>query len=181
MYVDRLLRFLTTFSSLAETDDQLDFLEDRLEGLAGLGRVADHGARWRALQLLHALLAGMPTDAGLSEGVVESLLATLLERARLDPKPAARAVAARALARLSDPGERGDFGACPVTALLADLVRCDTSRDVRKAALASLPTCPAAAVLFLEHTLDPDDEVRCLVPCTLWWRVKHAVEEKGWG
>ncbi|KAK2078473.1 hypothetical protein QBZ16_003313 [Prototheca wickerhamii] len=164
VYVDRLLRFLTTFSSLAETEDQLDFLEDRLEGLAELGRVADHGARWRALQLLHALLAGMPTDAGLSEGVVESLLVTLLERARLDPKPAARAPSPRGRWRASpDPGERGDFGACPVTALLADLVRCDTSRDVRKAALASLPTCPAAAVLFLEHTLDPDDEVRRIV------------------
>lgn len=160
--MDRLLRFLTSFASHAFEEDQLEFVEDRLETLASLGRVGDHGARWRALQLLSALLMGMPADAGLSEDVVESLLDVLLDRAKEDAKPAARAVAVRALARLSDPGEAGDFSTCPVTALLVDLVRTDSSRDVRKASLASLPPCAFALGLLLDHTLDPDDEVVAL-------------------
>ncbi|RMZ56649.1 hypothetical protein APUTEX25_002738, partial [Auxenochlorella protothecoides] len=159
MYVDRVLRFLATFAAQASDEGRLTFLEQLLQSLASLMHAEDAPARWRACQLAQALLSGLPADAGLSEDVADGLQAALLERAA-DARPAVRAAAARALARLPDPGEDGDFAACPITATLIRLASHDASREVRRGALASLPPCVLAARAVLERSLDPDDDVR---------------------
>ncbi|KAL6777214.1 hypothetical protein ACKKBF_B20605 [Auxenochlorella protothecoides x Auxenochlorella symbiontica] len=159
MYVDRVLRFLATFAAQASDEGRLTFLEQLLQSLASLTHAEDAPARWRACQLAQALLSGLPADAGLSEDVADGLQAALLERAA-DARPAVRAAAARALARLPDPGEDGDFAACPITAALIRLASHDASREVRRGALASLPPCVLAAGAVVERSLDPDDDVR---------------------
>lgn len=127
--------------------------------LVPLSRAKDNAARWRACQLLHAIMASLPSDAALADDVADAVQDAMLERLD-DPRPGVKAAAVRALARLPDPGNTGDFSDCPVTAALLDLLSAEKTKDVRRAILASLPASLHTKPQFLDRTRDEADEVR---------------------
>lgn len=159
MHQDRLLRFFAAFAAEVASQEQLDFLEPLIAKLAELSRAKEHAFRWRACQLLQALMGGLPADAALTDDVADALQEAMLERLD-DGKPAVRAAAVRALARLPDPGTNGSFNACPVVEALLELLAWERSKEVRKAVLATLPAAARTKPVFLERTRDEADDVR---------------------
>ena len=127
--------------------------------LVPLSRAKDNAARWRACQLLHAIMASLPSDAALADDVADAVQDAMLERLD-DSRPGVKAAAVRALARLPDPGNTGDFSDCPVTGALLDLLSSEKTKDVRRAVLASLPASLHTKPQFLDRTRDEADEVR---------------------
>ena len=118
-YTDRLLRFVGAVVSLSdeptaaerEGGDGREPLPPRSElvvllaaHLVELSGVEEAAARWRACQLLQALLDSCPPEVDLGDDVLEELQRALLERLE-DAKPPVRAAAARALKRLPMAGE----------------------------------------------------------------------------
>eukprot|EP00887_Chlorella_sp_A99_P006352 scaffold3.g6352.t1 len=159
VYQERLVRFLATFVGEVGTQEQLDFVEPLIAELAALSYAKDPTARWRACQLLQGLIVAVPSDADLSNRVADTVQAAMLERLE-DARPAVRAAAVRALTRLPDPGEDGQFADCPVVATMLELLETEKNKDVRKAVMATLPACAATKPVFLERTRDEADEVR---------------------
>lgn len=137
----------------------MDTVESILMELVALSRAKDNTARWRCCQLIHAMIAGLPADAALSDDVADAIQDAMLERLE-DSRPNIKAAAARALARLPDPGDAGDFSECPITTALLDILSSDKSKEVRKSVLASLPASMHTLPNFMERTLDEADEVR---------------------
>jgi len=127
--------------------------------LVPLSRAKDNAARWRACQLLHVIMASLPSDVALADDVADAVQDAMLERLD-DSRPSVKAAAVRALARLPDPGNTGDFSDCPVTAALLDLLSSEKTKDVRRAVLASLPASLHTKPQFLDRTRDEADEVR---------------------
>ena len=159
VYQDRLLKFFATVAAEASSEERVVCVEALLEALAELTCAKDTTPRWRACQLVHALLVSLPPSAAISDEVADAVQAALLERLE-DSKPTVKAQAVRALSRLPDPGDAGDFSACPVTRALTDLLASEKSKEARKAVLASLPTSEFTKRAWLERTRDEADEVR---------------------
>lgn len=159
MYQSRLLSFFGTFAIEAGTPDRLAFIECLLEPLVGLTYAKDATARWRFCQLLHALVGNLPAEAELSDDVLDGFQEAMEERLE-DAKPTIRAVAVRALARLPDPGDGGDFRSCPLTRAMLDMLAAEKSKAVRKAILATLPCSAFTRKFFTERTRDEADDVR---------------------
>eukprot|EP00850_Spirogloea_muscicola_P026654 SM009097S24465 [mRNA] locus=s9097:53:427:+ [translate_table: standard] len=61
---------------------------------------------------------------------------------------------------MADPGDAGDYAGDTTLALYCELLRTDKSADVRRAIVASLPPCPAAAAAVLERVTDINEGVR---------------------
>jgi condensin complex subunit 3 len=159
---DRLLRFLATFVADANTPDRLAFAERLLGQVVKLSYAKDHGVRWRACQLVHCFMGSLPPTAELADEVAEGVERAMLERLE-DAKPGVRGAAARALARLPDPGDDGMFSSCAVTEALAALLDSEKNKEVRKAVLASLPAhCSTTREQLVRRTRDEADEVRRL-------------------
>ena len=158
MYQDRLLRFFTAFASEVASQGQLDYLEPLIAQLAELSYAKDPTARWRACQLLQAIIGGLPGDADLADEVADALQEAMLDRLE-DGKPGVRAAAVKALARLPDPGEDGDFAGCPVLEAMVELLGSEKSKEVRKAVLATLPAAATTKQHFIDRTRDEADEV----------------------
>eukprot|EP00850_Spirogloea_muscicola_P018980 SM000180S03505 [mRNA] locus=s180:183395:187796:+ [translate_table: standard] len=57
---------------------------------------------------------------------------------------------------MADPGDAGDYAGDTTLALYCELLHTDKSADVRRAIVASLPPCPAAAEAVLERVTDVD-------------------------
>lgn len=159
LYQSRLLNFFGTFAMEAASEDRVTFVECLLGPLVELTCARDATPRWRFCQLLHALVGNLPAEAELSDGVVDAFQEAMEERLE-DAKPAVRAVAVRALARLPDPGDGGDFSACPLTRALLDMLAAEKSKAVRKAILATLPCSDFTRKVFVERTRDEADDVR---------------------
>jgi condensin complex subunit 3 len=72
--------------------------------LVGLAHAEDKAVRYRVCQLLASIFNNLPPDAEVTEELADNMMAAMLERMK-DKVPQVRAQAARALARLVDPGE----------------------------------------------------------------------------
>ena len=171
MYQDRILRFLGTFAQLTRTPEQLVFIEALLAHLVELSYAKDHGARWRACQLVHCIMCALPEEADMSDEVADAVQDAMLERLE-DTRPNVRCAAVRALARLPIPDDDGDFKECPVTVALLDLLSSEKSKEVRKAIVASLPDAPVTRGPLMERTLDESDDVRKVTYISLAEKVR---------
>ena len=156
-----MLRFIATFVSEVKSQDQVDFVEALLENIVDLSFAKDPTSRWRACQLVHCIMGGLPGEAAISDDAADMVQDAMLQRLD-DAKPNVRAAAARALARLPIPDDDGDFTDCPVTVALLELLASDKSKDVRKAVLASLPAAPCTQKPLLDRTKDESDDVRSI-------------------
>jgi condensin complex subunit 3 len=170
IYQSRLLGFFGTFANECSSADRAAFVECLLTALVELSYAKDHTARWRACQLLHALVSNIPPEAELSDEVWDAFQDAMLERLE-DGKPVIRAVAVRTLARLPDPGNDGDFAGCQLTATLIDMLAAEKSKAVRKAVLATLPCSEFTRAYFMQRTRDEADDVSAArVLCASWGR-----------
>lgn len=158
VYQTRLLAFFGTFALEAATKDRGAFIEALLGPLVELSYAKDHTARWRVCQLLHALVGNLPPEADPSDEALDAFQEAMLDRLD-DSKPTIRAAAVRALARLPDPGDAGDFSACELTRAFLDMLASEKSKVVRKAVLASLPGSEYTMRYLMERTRDEADEV----------------------
>lgn len=159
IYQSRLLNFFGTFANECNSADRAAFVEALLGPLVGLSYAKDATARWRFCQLLHALMGNLPPESELSDELLDGFQTAMTERLE-DGKPTVRAVAVRALARLPDPGEEGDFSGCELTASLIDMLGAEKSKAVRKAVLATLPFSDFTRGYYLQRTRDEADDVR---------------------
>lgn len=150
---------MATFVSEVKSQDQVDVVEALLEDVVELSFAKDPSARWRACQLVHCIMGGLPGEAAISDDAADVVQEAMLQRLD-DAKPNVRAAAARALARLPIPDDDGDFSDCPVTVALLELLTSEKSKDVRKAVLASLPAAPCTQKPLLDRTKDESDDVR---------------------
>jgi condensin complex subunit 3 len=157
-YQTRLLSFFGTFAMEATNPDRVTFIACLLEPLVELSYSKDATARWRFCQLLHAILTNLPPAADPGDDVLDTYQAAMEERMD-DGKPTIRAVAARALSRLVDPGEAGDYSGCRLTGSLLEMLAAEKSKAVRKAVLAALPYSQHTRKVFLERTRDEADDV----------------------
>ena len=160
-YQSRLLNFFGTFANETGSEDRCAFIEALLVPLVELSYAKDATARWRFCQLLHALVGNLPPEAELSDEVLDGFQAAMVERLD-DGKPTIRAVAVRALARLPDPGDAGDFSDCQLTAGLVEMLGAEKSKAVRKAVLATLPCSDFTRKFYLQRTRDEADDVSVL-------------------
>ena len=166
-----MLRFIATFVSEVKSQDQVDFVEALLENIVDLSFAKDPTSRWRACQLVHCIMGGLPGEAAISDDAADMVQDAMLQRLD-DAKPNVRAAAARALARLPIPDDDGDFTDCPVTVALLELLASDKSKDVRKAVLASLPAAPCTQNLSL---IAPRMNQMTFVPLHTWQSQRRSV------
>ncbi len=101
--MERLVRFVASLATArdageAGADDDA-FAEELLGALVPLTRAADKAVRFRACQLVASVLNGLSDEAELGDELYVELGEAMAARLR-DRNPAARAEAARALARL---------------------------------------------------------------------------------
>ena len=115
------------------------------------GNVSFASVRFRACQIIAGVFSHAGADLELSDDVIEDVSRAMRLRLR-DKVPQVRAQAARALARLQDPGERRDFSADPVTQAYRDMVGSDRNKDVRKVVLASMAVSEFTLPDILVHT-----------------------------
>lgn len=102
--MERLVRFVAALATARDGDgdgegDDDAFHEALLGLLVPLSGAADKAVRFRACQLVAAVLNGLSAEAGLADDLYVELSDAMTERLR-DKTPAVRAEAARALARL---------------------------------------------------------------------------------
>lgn len=103
MYVSRVIEFTGVVASQASGGTQVVAVEELVRHLAEWTEAADHVARWRACQLLLAVLEKLPEE-GISDELMDQCQEVLLARLD-DTKAAVRVAAARALHRLAQPGD----------------------------------------------------------------------------
>jgi hypothetical protein len=136
-------------------------LEALLSSLADGVGAADRTVRLRSCQALAGVLERLPEGAGLTEEAAEDLTTRLIERLSLDRAAPVRAAAARALTRLAVPDEEtGGYGEDRAALAYADAARGDRAKDVRAAAVASLPLAQDTLPLLLERLRDVAPQVR---------------------
>jgi len=157
--VERVLKFVVLLAT-AEPGAECDvFCEALLAALLPYTRCADKAARLRATQLLAAILTSLAGEAELSDELFTDLAGGLQARLR-DKAPAVRARAAVALSPLQCAGDGDDFASDESTAALLQLLRCDKSKESRKAALAALGVSDFTLPCIVERTKDVEKEVR---------------------
>lgn len=110
VYNRRAVEFVGVVAGQARDTEQVELVESLVGELVGLADAAEHVARWRACELLAAVMLSFSAEDGLSVEVLGALQEAMLERLD-DAKPAVRAAAARALRRLPEAGEVRDRGA----------------------------------------------------------------------
>lgn len=142
-----------------EEEDADAFCENFLAFLVSVARAQDKAVRFRAAQLISTVMNALDEEAELSDELYEDVRAAMLARLR-DRHPPVRAQAVRALARLQEPGDEGDFEGDEVTSEYRRLLRTDRHRDVRKAVLASIAVADATLDAVVERVRDIDDGVR---------------------
>ena len=77
-----------------------------------------------------------------------------------DKAPPVRLQAVRALARLQEADDEGDFSRDEITLSLQSVLATERNKDVRKAVLASLAVCDHTLEGIVSRTADVNDDVR---------------------
>jgi hypothetical protein len=96
--------FISAIASQALEQEQVDLVESLLANLVVAAQTDDHAVRWRACQLVQAVMDHLSNDVEFEDNGLEDLQQAMRERLD-DAKPVVRAAAARALKRLVQPGE----------------------------------------------------------------------------
>ena len=158
--VERVVRFVVALTVAdGGGDDAAEFTEAMLLQLVSLCRCADKAVRFRSCQLVAGVLNAMSQEAEVSDEVWESVEEVMLERLA-DKAPPVRLQAVRALARLQEADETGDFSEDTITQSLRSLLATERNKDVRKAVLASLAVCDHTLPEIVARTADVSDDVR---------------------
>ncbi|XP_047511520.1 condensin complex subunit 3 isoform X1 [Pieris napi] len=151
--VDRVIQFVATFCT--SLDDEEEFLMFIFNIIFECQCVSGQSVRYRASQLLAAVLAALGDDASLDDDLCDKLLTSQLQRLQ-DTRSAVRCRAAMALQRLQNPMESDD----EVTRAYLFHMSCDPSSSVRRAILMSIAKSVRNVPFVLERLCDVDDAVR---------------------
>ena len=159
---ERVVRFLVHFtaSRTPGTEEEADeFCENFLGFLLNLATAKDRAIRFRVCQLVAGVLNALGVEAEISDDLYERMEDVMLDRLR-DKVPVVRAQAARALSRLQDGGEDGNFSDDVITTSFITLLGAEKNKDVRKAILGSLAISDFTIPHVVERTRDASEDVR---------------------
>ena len=159
---ERVVRFLVGFTAArpeAREEEADDFAEAFLGFLLNLAGARDKAVRFRTCQIVAGVLNALGPDAEISDDLYERMEDVMLERLR-DKCAAVRAQAARALSRLQDGGDGGDFSDDKITQAFLTLLGAEKQPQVRKAILGSLAISDHTISHVVERTRDAADDVR---------------------
>ncbi|XP_022831781.1 condensin complex subunit 3 [Spodoptera litura] len=151
--VDRVVQFVATFCT--SLDDEEEFLLFIFNIIFDCQCVSGQSVRYRASQLLAAVLSALGDDASLDDDLCDKLLASQMQRLQ-DTRGAVRCRAALALQRLQNPMEPDD----EVTRAYRFHMSCDPSSSVRRAIVMSIAKCSRNVPFVLERLCDVDEAVR---------------------
>ncbi|XP_013189571.2 condensin complex subunit 3 [Amyelois transitella] len=151
--VDRVIQFVATFCTCL--DDEEEFLLFICDIIFDCQCVSGQSVRYRASQLLAAVLSALGEDASLDDDLCDKLLASQMQRLQ-DTRGAVRCRAALALQRLQNPMEPDD----EVTRAYRFHMSCDPSSSVRRAVVMSIAKCTRNVPYVLERLCDVDEAVR---------------------
>ncbi|GBP64873.1 Condensin complex subunit 3 [Eumeta japonica] len=151
--VDRVVQFIATFCT--SLDDEEEFLFFIFEIIFKCQCVSGQSVRYRASQLLAAVLQALGEDASLDDDLCDKLLASQMQRLQ-DARGAVRCRAALALQRLQNPLDPDD----EVTRAYRFHMSCDPSSSVRRAIVMSIAKCTRNVPFVLERLCDVDEAVR---------------------
>ncbi|XP_026754955.2 condensin complex subunit 3 [Galleria mellonella] len=151
--VDRVIQFVATFCT--SLDDEEEFLLFIFDIIFDCQCVSGQSVRYRASQLLAAVLSALGEDASLDDDLCDKLLASQMQRLQ-DTRGAVRCRAALALQRLQNPMEQDDV----VTRGYRFHMSCDPSSSVRRAVVMTLAKCTRNVPYVLERLCDVDEAVR---------------------
>ncbi|XP_063389141.1 condensin complex subunit 3 isoform X1 [Cydia fagiglandana] len=151
--VDRVIKFVATFCTTL--DDEEEFLFFIINIIFDCQCVSGQSVRYRASQLLEAVLSALGEDASLDEDLCTKLLQSQMQRLQ-DTRGAVRCRAALALQRLQDPMDPEDV----VTRAYKFHMSCDPSASVRRAIVSQIAKCTRNVPYVLERLCDVDEAVR---------------------
>ncbi|XP_073948321.1 chromosome associated protein G [Choristoneura fumiferana] len=151
--VDRVIKFVATFCTTL--DDEEEFLLFIINIIFDCQCVSGQSVRYRASQLLEAVLSALGEDASLDEDICNKLLVSQMQRLQ-DTRGAVRCRAALALQRLQDPKDPDD----EVTRAYRFHMSCDPSASVRRAIVTQIAKCTRNVPFVLERLCDVDEAVR---------------------
>ncbi|XP_068623448.1 condensin complex subunit 3 [Battus philenor] len=151
--VDRVIQFVATFCTTL--DDEEEFLMFIFDVIFDCQCVSGQSVRYRASQLLAAVLAALGDDASLDDDLCDKLLTTEMQRLH-DTRGAVRCRAVLALQRLQNPTEPND----EVTRAYRFHMSCDPSSSVRRAVVMSIAKYTRNVPFVLERLCDVDEAVR---------------------
>ncbi|OWR54950.1 condensin complex subunit 3 like protein [Danaus plexippus plexippus] len=151
--VDRVIQFVATFCTLL--DDEEEFLMFIFDIIFECQCVSGQSVRYRASQLLAAVLAALGDEASLDDDLCDKLLLHQMQRLQ-DTRGAVRCRAALALNRLQNPSDPDD----EVTRGYRFHMSCDPSSSVRRAVVMSIAKCTRNVPFVLERLCDVDEAVR---------------------
>ena len=171
-----MVRFLVGFTAArpeGREDEADDFAEAFLGFLLNLAGARDKAVRFRTCQIVAGVLNALGPDAEISDDLYERMEDVMLERLR-DKCAAVRAQAARALSRLQDGGDGGDFSDDKITQAFLTLLGAEKQPQVRKAILGSLAISDHTIPHVVERTRDAADDVRRVAYLALTSKVPVA-------
>ncbi|XP_041971882.1 condensin complex subunit 3 isoform X2 [Aricia agestis] len=151
--VDRVVQYVATFCT--SLDDEEEFLLFIFDIIFECQCVSGQSVRYRASQLLAAVLSALGDDASLDDDLCDKLLQSQMQRLQ-DTRGAVRCRAALALQRLQNPMEPDD----EVTRAYRFHMSCDPSSSVRRAIVMSIAKCSRNVPFVLERLCDVDEAVR---------------------
>ena len=158
---ERAVRFVVTFLCTPDGLDgaKAELAEGVLAWLASRSMALDRGVRFRCCQLVAGVLNAFSGEIELDDGLLDAVAQAMALRLN-DREPQVRALATRALARLQDPGESGDFSDDPATLSFMAMLKTEKVKLVRKHVLASVAVSDFTVSAIIEHTRDVAEDVR---------------------
>ena len=158
---ERAVRFVVTFLCTPDGLDgaKAELAEGVLAWLASRSMALDRGVRFRCCQLVAGVLNAFSGEIELDDGLLDAVAQAMALRLN-DREPQVRALATRALARLQDPGDSGDFSDDPATLSFMAMLKTEKVKLVRKHVLASVAVSDFTVPAIIDHTRDVAEDVR---------------------
>ncbi|KAN0009398.1 hypothetical protein ACTFIU_006685 [Dictyostelium citrinum] len=132
-----------------------EFFNSMLNHLINRSNSKEKPVRFRTIQILSEILSNLKEEYEFNETTWSNLIECILTKSK-DRIPAIRKQSIYSLAKLQDPTSQGD----PITSRLIDMLRYDTSPDVRVTALNNIVPSKKSLQPILEKTLDINSTVR---------------------
>ncbi|KAK5584344.1 hypothetical protein RB653_005953 [Dictyostelium firmibasis] len=132
-----------------------EFFNLMLNHIINRSNSKEKSVRFRTIQILSEILSNLKEEYEFNETTWSKLIECILTKSK-DRIPAIRKQSIHSLAKLQDPTSQGD----PITLRLIDMLRFDTSPDVRVAALNNIVPSKKSLQPILEKTLDINPTIR---------------------
>ncbi|EAL66691.1 hypothetical protein DDB_G0281419 [Dictyostelium discoideum AX4] len=132
-----------------------EFFNSILNHLINRSNSKEKPVRFRSIQILSEILSNLKEEYEFNESTWSNLIECILTKSK-DRIPAIRKQSIYSLAKIQDPTSQGD----PITSRLIDMLRFDTSPDVRVTALNNIVPSKKSLQPILEKTLDINPTVR---------------------